>query len=461
MQRRVRTAANGGRNVQYLDLAMEAVKEAERIGAYQAEAYVLDAQSLQIEVANQEIETLKFANDTGIGVRVISRDGRIGFAFSTDIELGAMRQVAEKAVANSRSTFADEFNRLPALSGVKSPGEQMIDPVIAETSVDDKIEMAKRIERAARNSDKRVSRTERCVYEDAEYGVALANSHDLAVHYRAGYCGLYGVVLAEQDGDVQTGMGLLYSRDFASLSPEAVGREAAEEAGLLLGAKTVGTTKTSLVLSPYVATNFFSAIIPALGADAVHKGRSLFRGKVGSKVASPLISLIDDGNLKGGIASAPVDGEGVPSQRTTLIEQGVLQGYLYNTYSAAKDNCQSTGNGVRHSFKGLPEVGPTNIYIEKGMTPRKDLIHGVQDGFYVTSVMGMHTANPISGDFSVGAAGVWVRGGQFAQAVRGVAIAGNVLNLLGQVEAVGDDLRFFGAQGAPTILIGGITVSGA
>ena len=446
--------------MRYLDLAVEAVKEAERIGAYQAEAYVLDAQSLQIEVSNQEIETLKFANDTGIGVRVISRDGRVGFAFSTDIELAAMRGVAEKAVANSRNTFADEYNRLPNLNE-QPQSEQLVDPSIAQTSVDDKIEMAKRIERAARDSDKRVNRTERCVYEDAEYGVTLANSNNLTVHYRAGYCGLYGVVLAEESGDVQTGMGLCYSRDFASLSPEDVGREAAAEAGLLLGAKTVGTARTSLVLSPYVATNFFSAIIPALGADAVHKGRSLFRNKIGANVASPLISLIDDGRLKGGIVSAPIDGEGVPTRRTALIEEGVLKGYLYNTYSAARDNCQSTGNGVRHSFKSLPEVGPTNIYIEKGKTARPDLIGGVQDGFYVTSVMGMHTANPISGDFSVGAAGVWIRGGQFAQAVRGVAIAGNILNLLSQVEAVGDDLRFFGAQGAPTILIGGITVSGA
>lgn len=446
--------------MQYLDLAAETVKEAERLGAYQAEAYVLDARSLQIEVANQEIETLKFANDTGIGVRVIAQDGRMGFAFSTDIELPAMRSVAEKAVANCRNTFADRYNRLPA-PGEEPQSAKGVDPAIARASVDEKIELAKRIERAARGSDKRVSRTERCVYEDAEYGVTLANSHGLAAHYRSGYCGLYGVVLAEADGDVQSGMGLCYSRDFACLSPEAVGREAAAEAALLLGAKTTGTTKTSLVLSPYVATNFFAAVIPALGADAVHKGRSLFRNKIGTKVASPLISLVDDGRLEGGIVSAPFDGEGVPTRRTALLEEGVLKGYLYNTYSAARDNCRSTGNGVRHSFKGLPEVGPTNIYIEPGKTARRDLIGGVQDGFYVTSVMGMHTANPISGDFSVGAAGVWIQGGQFAQAVRGVAVAGNILNLLGQVEAVGDDLRFFGAQGAPTILIGGITVSGA
>jgi len=189
--------------------------------------------------------------------------------------------------------------------------------------------------------------------------------------------------------------------------------------------------------------------------------RSLLKNKVGRKVASSLISLVDDGRLDGGIATAPADGEGVLSQRTDLIRDGVLQGYLYNTYTAGRDGVSSTGNGVRHSFKGGPEVGPTNIFIKPGVRKPGDIISEVRDGFYVTSVMGMHTANPISGDFSVGAAGVWIKNGEFAQAVRGVAIAGNILDLMEGIDAVGDDLRFFGSQGAPTVRINQITISGS
>ncbi|MDT8901053.1 TldD/PmbA family protein [Anaeroselena agilis] len=443
-----------------LEQARQAVREAIRQGAHAAEAYLLDSQSLLVEVADQAVETLKFANDTGLGVRVFARDGRVGFAFATDISTASLAETARQAIANSRITFPDTYNTLPASAG-NIPSLRLLDPAIGAAAVERKIELAKGVEAAARRRDGRVKRTERCVYEDAEYGVALANSNELAVSYRSGYCGLYGVVLAEDGGDVQTGMGLSYSRDFAALDPEEVGREAAREACLLLGAKEIGTVKAAIVLPPYVATNFLAVLVPALSADAVQKGRSLFRDSVGKKVASPFITLVDDGRLDGGVATSPVDGEGVLTGRTELITSGVLQGFLHNTYTAGRVGAASTGNGVRHSFRGMPEVGPTNIFFAKGETPRDELIGGVKEGLYITSVMGMHTANPISGDFSVGAAGVWIRDGQFTQPVRGVAIAGNILDFLGEVDAVGDDLRFFGSQGAPTLRIDKITISGA
>ncbi len=442
-----------------LELARHAVREAARQGAHAAEAYLLDSKSLLVEVAEQAVETLRFANDTGVGVRIVSSDGRVGFAFATDVSAASLAATVRQAVANSRSTFPDRYNTLPSPAG-DTPAMRLVDPAIAAASVESKIELAKAVEAAARRADDRVRRTERCVYEDAEYGVAIANSNELAVSYRSGYCGLYGVVLAEDGGDIQTGMGLSYARDLSALNPDETGREAAREACRLLGAKEIGTVKAAIVLPPYVATNFLAVLVPALSADAVQKGRSLFRDRVGQKVASPLISLIDDGRLEGGVASSPVDGEGVPTRRTELIAGGVLQGFLHNTYTAGRAGAASTGNGVRHSFKGMPEVGATNIFFAKGETPCSVLIGGVREGLYVTSVMGMHTANPISGDFSVGAAGVWIKDGQFAQPVRGVAIAGNILDILGEVDAVGDDLRFFGPQGAPTLRIDKITISG-
>lgn len=444
----------------YLAIAAAAVEAAKQTGAYGAEAYVLDAKALTIEVNNQQVETLKQANDTGIGIRVISRNGTVGFAHSTSLEPNEIRAVAQQALANSQKTFADPFHRLPEKPG-NIPALDLLDKELATITVDAKINKAKEIEQAARRADSRVKRTERCVYEDSEYGVAIVNSNGLANSYRSGYCGLYGVVLAEQDGDVQTGMGLAYGRRFSELDPVKVGDEAAREAARLLKGKTISTTKAALVLSPYIATNFFSVLIPALSADAVQKGRSLFKGKLGQKVASPLLSLIDDGRMEGGIASSPVDGEGVPTGRTELMSDGVLQHYLYNTYTAAKDNTISTGNGVRGSFKGMPEVGPTNIFIQPGIDNPQKLITDVKKGFYVTSVMGMHTANPISGDFSIGAAGVWIENGELTHAVRGVAIAGNILELLGDVDAVGSDLRFFGSQGAPTLRVANITISGS
>jgi PmbA protein len=228
----------------------------------------------------------------------------------------------------------------------------------------------------------------------------------------------------------------------------------------MLGAAPVATRKAVVLLDPYVATGFLGLIGPALTGEAVQKGRSLFAGKVGERVASDKITIIDDGLLGGGIASAPFDGEGVPTSRTILVKKGDLRGYLHNTYTAAKDGVQSTGNGVRSSFKGTPEVGMTNFYIEAGQIPVEQLIKDISSGIYVTEVMGMHTANPISGDFSVGVSGLLIENGELTRPVRGMAMGGNIIELLENIDAVGNDLHFFIGKGSPTLRVAQLTISG-
>lgn len=443
----------------YLELAKFAVAEAQAHGAAGAEAYLLDADAMTIEIAEQELETLKLAKETGIGLRVISKSGAVGFAYSTDIDRNEITKIVTQALDNSGKSFIDKHHHLPGAA--KEPGRMMelLDPRLTAMPVEEKITMVRRLEQAAKQFDSRITKSERCVYQDAQYGVALANSNGLSHYYRAGYCGLYGAVLASQDADTQAGMGLSYKRYVNKLDPEAVGREAAYQAVLLLGAKNIGTTRTTVILSPYVATNFLSLLIPSFSADSVHKGKSMFGGKMGERIFTANLNIIDDGTLAGGIATAPIDGEGVSTQYTSLITDGILSGYLYNVYTAAKDGVASTGNGVRNSFKSMTDVGPTNIYIKAGDKEPENLTGEVEEGFYITNVMGLHTANPISGDFSLGASGVWLKQGRFVHAVRGVAIAGNILDLFSKVEAVGSDLKFFGSKGAPTLRISDVTVS--
>ena len=277
------------------------------------------------------------------------------------------------------------------------------------------------------------------------------------------YKGAYGIYLALTAGegdDSQTGFDLDFNLKYHSLKPEEVGRKAAGQAVRMLGARPVTTRKTPVVLDPYVAAGFLDLISTALTSEAVQKGRSLFAGKKDTEVASGKITVIDDGTLPGGIASAPFDGEGVATSRTVLIEDGVLKGYLYNTYTAAKDGVCSTGNGVRNSFKGTPEVGVTNIFIKPGSVPAEQLFSELEKGIYITEVMGMHTANPISGDFSVGVSGLLIEKGQLTRPVRGMALGGNIMDLLAGVNAVGNDLNFFGSRGSPTLRISEMTLSG-
>lgn len=440
-------------------LAGQVVDRAQKLGADQSEAFLIKSKDLTIDVRDGQVETLKLAEDRGLGVRVF-RQNRIGFAYTSNLENSALEQIIGQALANSDKTSPDQFNYMPKPGGPYASLD-LFDPAIEKVAVEDKIDLAKTIESTARTFDKRVTITERSSYFDAEYEVTLANSLGIAASYRGTYCGCYADLVAEENGDTQTGFAIKMTLNYKDLDPTKVGYEAAEKAVRKLGAKTVNTQKAVIIFDPYIATGFLDVVAPALSAEAVQKGKSLFGGRVGQKVASDKITIVDYGAMPGGIASSPFDGEGVPTSKTVLVQNGELKGFLHNTYTAAKDGVMSTGNGTRGSFKSTPEVGTTNFYIEPGLTNPDDLIKDITTGLYITDVMGMHTANPISGDFSVGAAGIWIENGRFTKPVRGVAIAGNILDLLNEVEGVGSDLTFFGGKGAPTLRISRMSISGS
>ncbi|MCL6561364.1 MAG: TldD/PmbA family protein, partial [Firmicutes bacterium] len=399
----------------FLGTAEAAVNKAMQLGAQLAEAYISSARELNIDVREGRVETMKLAGDRGLGLRVI-REGRTGFSFSTDLSPRGVEEAARQALANCGKTAEDPYHRLPP-PGPAYPELDIYDPGIREATVEQKIDLAKSMEESARAYDPRVKIIESSTYQDGEVLVTVVNSLGMKLTYMGAYCGVYLALAAGEGDDSQTGFALDFSLKYSRLKPEEVGREAARRAVRMLGAAPVTTRKVAVVLDPYVATGFLSLIGPALTGEAVQKGRSLFAGKLGTRVASDKLTVIDDGALPGGIASAPFDGEGVPTSRTVLIENGILKGYLYNTYTAARDGVQSTGNGVRSSFKGTPEVGVTNFFIDAGPMPVEKLIKEVKAGLYVTEVMGMHTANPISGDFSVGVAGLLIEDGELTRPV--------------------------------------------
>lgn len=443
----------------YLAIAESAVQRAKSGGAALAEAFLLSSKDLSIEVRNGEVETMKLAEDRGLGLRVINQ-GRVGFAFTTEFNGSGIDQVVQQALANGENTEPDEYHKLPQITE-QYPQLDLYDPDIRSATVENKIKLAVEMEQQAKAYDPKVKIIESSSYQDAEVEVSIVNSQGMQAHYQGAYCGIYLALVAGEGDDSQTGFAMKYGLKYAELDPTAIGQKAAERAVRMLGAKPVQSQKAAVVLDPYIATSFLGLLSPALSGEAVQKGRSLFAGKVGQKVASDLITLVDDGRLAGGIASAPFDGEGVPTSETILIEQGQLLGFLHNTYTASKEGLQSTGNGVRGSFKGTPEVGTTNFFIRPGASSPEQMIKDVKNGLYVTEVMGMHTANPISGDFSLGAAGILIENGQFTRPVRGVAIAGNIMELLGAVDAVGNDLEFFGGKGAPTIRVASMSLSGS
>jgi len=441
-----------------LDLAESACKSAKLAGAGEAEAYLSYNKEFSTEVRDGQVETIKIALDRGLGLRVV-QNGRVGFAYTSDLEKDPLKNIADQSIANACETAADPYRIFPSPSSLY-PELDLYDPTVTKTSVEVKIDLAKAMEEAARAFDPRVKIIESSNYQDIEACVTLVNSKGIKNSYRATYCGIYLSLVAGEGEDQQTGFAMDYRLRFDDLDAVKTGREAAFRAVRMLGAKPVSTRKTTVLFDPHVAAGFLDLLGPALTAEAVQKGRSLFLGKINRRVAAQAVNIIDDGILPGGIASAPFDGEGVQMSRKTLIEGGILKGYLHNTYTAAKENGASTGNCMRSSYKSAPDVGTTNFFIQPGGYTADELINSTGSGIYITEVIGMHTANPISGDFSVGATGILIENGQLTQPVRGIAIAGNIQEVLQQIDGIGSDLIFFGGHGSPTVRIAQMVVSG-
>ncbi len=202
-------------------------------------------------------------------------------------------------------------------------------------------------------------------------------------------------------------------------------------------------------------------LVGPLSAEAVQKGKSLFANRLGKMVGAIALKIIDNGLLPNQIGTAPFDDEGTPCQKTILINDGILTNYLQNAYTAKKGNTQSTGNAARGGFKTLPAIGPTNLYIEPGKKSQSEIVKAINKGLLVTRLMGIHTINPISGDFSIGAAGLVIENGKITHPVRGITIAGNIIDMLEAIEEVASDLRFIGNVGAPSLLINHISISGS
>lgn len=438
-----------------------ALERAAARGASDVEVYAETATSRRIKVYRQEVEELTAARRRGLGVRVF-RNGAVGHAYTSDLSDGGLDEVVRRAIDHAAVSDLDEFAALPGPVG--EPADvHSFDERLAAATDERRIAIALAVEAAALGADPRVKTVEDTVYADDDGEVFIASSAGVRGAYRSNQCYVFAYVLAEQEGQVETGHSYSLGRALEDLDPAACGREAAARACRLLGARKCPSMKVPVVLDPFVAAAFFGVLSSALTADAVQKGRSLFAGREGQRVAGELLELDDDGTLPDGLDSAPFDGEGTPCRRTPLISGGVLQGFLYDTYTGRKAGRASTGNGLRGSYASLPGVHPTNLVVGGPVTPLDDIIAGTEKGVLVTNAVGVHSgANPISGQFSVGISGILIEGGRLTVPVREVTLAGDMLGMLGNIRAFGDDARWVpgGSILTPSVVIDGMAIGG-
>jgi PmbA protein len=346
----------------------------------------------------------------------------------------------------------DEFGTIDSDLKLYSPGVAELDPGI-------KIDTAKRAESAALDFDPRIANSDGASFDNYVGRHVFANSRGFAGEYRSSYCSLSASPVAREGESMERDYWYTMARGYEGLeAPEYVGRTAAQRALRRLNAAKVETQKVPVVFEPRTARSLLDNIFEAVHGMSIYRHESFLAGKLGEQVAGPMVTVIDDGTLPGLFGTSPFDDEGVPSRRTVVIEHGVLKSYLLNSYAARKLGLKTTGNASR-GLTGNAGIGHGNFFLERGVQNPEEIIGGVTNGFYVTELMGFGV-NVVTGDYSRGAAGLWIRNGELAFAVSEVTIAGNLNEMLRGIDAVGKDLEFRGSVAAPTIRIGELTVGG-
>lgn len=447
----------------YLELAQHIVRQASA-GGIEVEALITHDAETNIRVSKGEVHQLSQSSSRGLGVRVID-GGRTGYAYTSDLSDIGIEQTWRTARELAQVATPDEFRRLPDPHPVDNTDLEIWDKALETLPTQDKIAFLKQIERAALDFDPRVILAEFCMYGDAINRVHLANSRGFAGEFgRTIAYGLTMGVARGADGDMANAFGMGASNFFHELDANAIGREAGQKAVSLLGGKPVETQVGTVILDHAVGAEILASLAQALSAEAWQKKRSFLMDRMGQSVGSDMVTLMDNGRLKRGMASAPFDGEGVPTSATKLIDEGVLQNLVYDSYSARKAGKASTGNAQRDGHRSLPMLGPTNFYMQPGHLSREEIIAGVEKGLYVISVMQTGGIDSITGDCSMGANGLWIENGKIVGPVTGVTIATTLDGFLSNITQVGDDLRMvpmFGAIGVPTLRVDNVTIGGS
>lgn len=428
----------------------------------QVEAFVVHERETEVRAYEGDVESLTSAESQGIGVRVVA-DGRQGYAYAGTLDESALRETLLEARDNATFAEPDEFNGLAEPDGVAPAELDLFDESMAAFGADEKVALAIELERATLAADDRISGIESAEYVDTLYESAVATSTGILNSTRETGCYLSAYSLAEAEGETQTGFGFSIGRGPSALDPAKAAADAAERATRLLGAVKPETARLTVVLDPWVTAQMLGIIGHTLTGDAVQRGRSLFADRVGETVAVDSLHLVDDATDPAAFTASMVDGEGLATRGTALIDDGVLKGFLHNSYSARRGGTASTGSAVRSGFKGAPGVGAQALTLRPGTKTQAELIAGIDDGLLVQGVAGLHSGvNPVSGDFSTGAEGLRIRNGEVAEPVRELTIASTIQRLLLDIEGIGSDLEWLPMSAAGvSLVVADVTMSGA
>ena len=442
-----------------IDLARDVIDRALAAGASDAECTISEGEEFSVQVRLGEVETLKEAGSRGAGLRILIGK-HTGASYTSDLSSDGIAQMVAAAIQLAEVTTEDPFAGLADNDqfGFVPTDLKLYSEDVGALETPRRIDIAKRAEGAALSFDPRITNSEGAGFESHLGHKVFANSRGFAGEYRSSSCSVSAVPVAKAGDKMERDYWFHSSRTFARLEdPESVGRRAAERTLRRLGSVKVETQRVPVIFEPRTARSLLGNVFEAVEGRGIYRQSSFLVGKLGQQVAAPNVTVIDDGTIPGLFGTSPFDSEGIPTRRTPVIERGVLKSYLLNTYAARKLGMQTTGNAAR-GITGNAGVGHGNFYLEAGSRSAAELIASVPNGFYVTELIGSGV-NIATGDFSQGAAGLWIHNGELAFPVSEVTVAGTLQQILMNLEAA-SDLEFRGSVASPTVLVGEMTVGG-
>jgi len=443
------------------DAVQHALDCARKAGAYAADVGLSAGESFEARVRGAEIDFVKQSRERSLGVRVFF-GGRGGLSSATtrtnDLAPDVVASVAADAVALARATVPDPCAGLPDGGfAIDAPDLALFEPHDHPFDTEGRIAAAREAEAAAHAVDPRIADSDGSQVDASRSRIVYGNSAGFLADYESGRHSLVAESLARTpDGKMQRDVWYTSARRLAGLEPAAsVGVKSAKRALRKLGARRVPTCEAPVVFDPLVAPSLLRQLAGCLSGYSVYRGASFLASRMGERIAAPGVTIVDDGRRVGGLGSRPFDGEGLPTRRNTLVDSGRLRSWLLDSYAARKLGLASTGSAVRGGG-----ASTTNLWLEPGSLSPETIVTSTPRGLYVTELIGQGF-NPVTGDYSRGASGLWIENGEIAFPVEEITVAGNLGAMLKEIDAIGNDLLWLGAAAAPTLRIARMTIAGS
>jgi PmbA protein len=442
-------------------MAQDLLQQAHQRGATAGDVLMVENTSFEVEVRLGEVDKVQHAHRSRLGLRLFFGQ-RSATTSTSDFSALSLRQLLDDTCALAQAMAADAYAGLPEPQEMIAaiPDLTLWDDALERVPVEERTAMAREAEHAALSYDARIRNSEGGEYSSSQSHVLYANSHGFVGQYRAGSVQISVVPIASDASGMQRDYWFSAARHLARLqAPTLIGQEAARRALRRLGARKVATQKVPVVFAPATASGLLGHLCSAVSGSAIYRSASFLVDQLDARIAPESFTVYDDGTLPAALGSKPFDGEGIATRRSTVVEAGVLRSYLLDTYTARKLGQRSTGNAARGAGDP-PGVSPTNFYLEPGPYTPEEIIASVPNGLYVTSLIGFGV-NQVTGDYSRGASGLWIENGELTYPVEEITIAGNLRQMLADVEMIGNDLEMNRKVTAPTLKIRSMTIAGS